>query len=141
MGNNEKNDCLYRCLWFYLHDNLPWKDDYQFKKALGIKQYDKITTDVIPRLEKLLKNVSINITGDFIYTSTLGKKIIIDLILINEHCTIDYKKIESKIRRVSRVELKPLMYNMITYEGYDGITTRKISLEEKINIFRVVIPS
>ena len=30
MGNNEKNDCLYRCLWFYLHDNLPWKDDYQF---------------------------------------------------------------------------------------------------------------
>ena len=62
MGNNEKNDCLYRCLWLYLHDNLPWKDDYQFKKSLGVKQYDKISTIEIARIEKLLKNVSINIT-------------------------------------------------------------------------------
>ena len=30
---NNDSDCLYQCLWYYLHDGLPWKNDYQMKKA------------------------------------------------------------------------------------------------------------
>ena len=134
MGEGEDNDCLYKCLWYYLHNSIKWKCDYTMKKALGIERYEKIDIKYIPRLEKLL-NVSINITGDYIYTSSLNKNLIIDLILTDEHCTINYDKIESKSKNVSNKELKPIMYNMISYEGYDGKTTRKITKIERNKIF------
>ena len=135
MGEGEYNDCLYKCLWFYLHDNIPWKCDYTMKKALGIdNRYEKVNIKHIPRLEKLL-NVSINITGDYIFTSTLNKNLIIDLILTNEHCTINYKKIDEKIKRISNTEKKPMLYDEMTFLGYDGQTTRIISKEERNNMF------
>ena len=31
---------MYDCLWYYLHDNLPWKRDYQMKKALKLPAND-----------------------------------------------------------------------------------------------------
>ena len=84
MGDSEDdNSCLYDCLWYYLHDNLPWQSSYQMKKAINVKPDEKISIKHIPRLEQLLKNVSINITGDYTYTSTLNKKLVIDLILVD----------------------------------------------------------
>ena len=134
VGTSEKNSCLYDCLWYYLHDNLPWQCDYQMKKALKLPPNDKIDLKYIPVLEKLLKTVSINVTGDFTYTSSLNKNLIIDLIVYDEHCTVNYEKIESKVKNISSKELKILMYNKIDYTGYDGVKIRKISMIEKKNI-------
>ena len=134
VGTSQKNSCLYDCLWYYLHDNLPWKCDYQMKKALKLPPNDKIDLKYIPILEKLLKTVSINVTGDYTYTSTLNKNLIIDLIVFNEHCTVNYDKIEAKVKNISSKELKILMYNKIDYNGYDGKKIRKISMIEKKNI-------
>ena len=134
VGTSETNSCLYDCLWYYLHDNLPWKCDYQMKKALKLPPNDKIDLKYIPILEKLLKTVSINVTGDYTYISPLNKNLIIDLIVCDEHCTVNYDKIELKVKNISSKELKLLMYNKINYNGYDGKTIRKISMKEKINI-------
>ena len=134
VGTSEKNSCLYDCLWYYLHDNLPWKCDYQMKKALKLPPNDKIDLKYIPILEKLLKTVSINITGDFTYVSPLNKNLIIDLVVYDEHCSVNYAKIESKVKNISSKELQILMYNKINYNGYDGNKIRKISIIEKKNI-------
>ena len=48
MGEGEDNDCLYKCLWYYLHNNIKWKCDYTMKKALGIERYEKIDIKYIP---------------------------------------------------------------------------------------------
>ena len=46
VGTSEKNGCLYDCLWYYLHDNLPWKCDYQMKKALKLPLNDKYILNI-----------------------------------------------------------------------------------------------
>ena len=56
------------------------------------------------------------------------------MIVYNEHCTVNYEKIESKVKNVSSKELKILMYNKIDCNGYDGKKIRKISMIEKKNI-------
>ena len=128
-GTNENNDCLYNCLWYFLHDQIPWENDFQMKKALKIPVHDKVNISYMPRLEHLL-NMSINITGDFIYTSSLNSNKIIDLFLLNEHFTIDYKKIDKKVYNVGTGERMPILYNKFTNVGYDGTEYRKLTRQE-----------
>ena len=104
VGTSEKNDCLYDCLWYYLHDNLPWKCGYQMKKALKIERNHKVNLKYIPILEKLLKKLSINETGDFTYVSPLNKHLIIDLVVYNECCAVNYDKIDAKVKNISSKE-------------------------------------
>ena len=79
----------------------------------------------VPILEKLLKNVSINVTGDYTYISPLNKNSIIDLVVYKEHCTVNYEKIGNKVKNISSKELKILMYDKINYNGYHGKKIRK----------------
>ena len=87
-GLSPVNDCLFQCLKFYCK-NLPWSNDYYFKKFLGVQPLEMIEVKHIPTIEKRLK-IGINISGDYVYTSTLKLKQIF-IKLENNHYSIDYQ--------------------------------------------------
>lgn len=134
---NNDSDCLYQCLWYYLHDGLPWKNDYQMKKALGIKHlihYIGVDIKYMQRLEELLK-ISINVTGNYVYTSTLKSNLVINLILENEHYSVDYKKIDNRVKKISNDERIPLIWNRKTNLCYFGSTIQPY--KKSFDIFNI----
>ena len=88
-GNDKFNDCLYNCLHSYLYNRLPWKKPDDLKKYLKLKRKDKIHYDYIKIIENKLKTYQINVRGDYIYSSPVKSNKVINLILSNEHYTID----------------------------------------------------
>ena len=86
-GASNFNDCFYDCLKYYIHNieeliGTP----ADLKSKLKIKRIDKIKIEHIDEIEKLLKNkYKINITGDYIRTSTINSSKEINIILQKEH--------------------------------------------------------
>ena len=92
-GNSKFNDCLYYCLKDAFQGdttklpkeiNKPWK----LKKFLNLNRNDKINISLIKDIEELLNKTSINIHGDFTYTSTKEAVLNINLSLKNAHYTL-----------------------------------------------------
>jgi len=134
--DSDNNDCVYKALYHVLFDSMPWKSALAFKRALGLKYNDKLDLyKHIPMIEKTLKNIAINVTGDYVYTSTVKSNKVINLKIINEHCTLDVPKSHKKITKVSYEERKPIIYDTISFMAYDGKKEYKMSKEERSKHF------
>eukprot|EP01040_Poterioochromonas_malhamensis_P016790 gene16790-19151_t len=131
-GNDKFNDCLYNCLRQLIHENLPWKDGESFKKFLGLNRFDKVPIDLIPKIEQKLRTFQINVRGDYVYSSTVKSLKSIDLLLQDEHYTINKMRYNKPrlFKYVSYNEKKPMLYDKLTFEGYDGKTKRKLSKQD-----------
>ena len=132
-GNDYNNDCLYNCLHLYLYDRLPWKQPEELKKYLKLKRNDKVPIDCIKKIEEKLKTYAINIRGDYIYSSTTQSNKIINLVLSNEHYTIDRTVDNCKCREISYTQKIPILYDKKANEYYDG--------EQKIKKIKVELYS
>jgi hypothetical protein len=91
---------------------------------------DKVPITLIPVIEAKLKTFAINVRGDYIYTSPIQSHKVINLLLQNEHYTVDRSYNIKHLTRVSYNEKKIMLYDRVTFEGYNGIEKRKLSKEE-----------
>ena len=107
-GNDRYNDCLYNCLHLHLYDRLPWKKPEELKKYLKLKRNDKVPIDLIKRVEEKLKTYAINIRGDYIYTSTIQSNKVINLLLSEEHYTLDRSIDNCKCKYISYSQKIPV---------------------------------
>ncbi len=105
----ENNDCLYNCLKELVPDlKKIWVNDFYFKKYLGLDKKDGVDVSKIKLIEKELKDYKINVNGDDQYISIKKAKYELFLLLVNEHYTIDKKKMWKN--RISDVRKEPLVY-------------------------------
>jgi hypothetical protein len=141
-GNDKNNDCLYNCLSemiFRINDYFSSPE--AFKKYLGLKRNRKVSIDLIPKVEKKLRSFQINVRGDHIYTSTVKSEKVINLLLINEHYEIDTSfKRPILCKSVNFREKIPILYDTITFEGYNGSEKRVLSKEERNDILSFKSP-
>jgi len=135
-ASNNKNDCLYQCLHNVLYNNLPFKDDTDLKKYLKLNADSKIDIALIPKIENKLKNIAINVSGDYCYTSQVKSNKIINLKLLNEHYTNDINKKEAKVKHVSYKERKPIIYDKNSFMCYDGNKEFYLTKEYRNEIFQ-----
>lgn len=139
-GTSKLNDCLYFCLKEYLHHRLPWEKPIELKNYLKLKRCDKIPISLIPKIETKLKTFQINITGDYIYSSQVKSNKIIKLILKDEHYSVDRTEFK-KISGLVYYHEKPIMlYDKLTYEGYNG-NELKILTKEELHLYKFDISS
>ena len=122
-GSSTNNDCLYGCLYEILENKLykifPKPND--LKKFLKVDFNEKVSISHMEALEKKI-NCSINVSGDYTYTTKLQSNKIINLCLINEHYTVNDKKRDlfNVNFKKSRRDRKIMMFNKATFTGYDG---------------------
>ena len=118
-GNSNNNDCL----WFCLNNAIPqyniWEKPEDLKKILNLRRDEKIDIKEIPKIEKALKHITINVYGDYIYTSLLENKLILNLKLTKSHYQI-YHALNRKVQYISYHEKRILMYDKMENIGYDG---------------------
>ena len=119
-GNDRYNDCLYNCLHLHLYDRLPWKKPEELKKYLKLKRNDKVPIDLIKRVEEKLKTYAINIRGDYIYTSTIQSNKVINLLLSEEHYTLDRSIDNCKCKYISYSQKIPVFVDKKANVCYDG---------------------
>jgi hypothetical protein len=141
--DSDNNDCLYNCLLKILLDNLIFKTPIKFKEFLKIERNEGVNIDRIKDVEAKL-NISINVSGDHIYTSVLKTNKQINLKLINNHYTIDHS-LSRKAIGVSYKERNILLYDKMADIGYDGVSIIQMSkrLLQDIYAFRcayIVVP-
>ena len=116
---DHNNDCLYNCLLSSLLDDLSFKTPEKFKEFLKIGRKEGVHIDKMSEIETKI-NISINVSGDYIYTSKLKTNKQINLKLINDHYTVDHQ-FSRKALSVSYKERNILMYDKINDVGYDGV--------------------
>ena len=133
-GNDKFNDCLYNCLKYYIFNIEDYFESApKFKKYLGLKRSDKVSIELLDKVEKKLKHFQINVRGDFIRSSTINSNKQINLILMNEHYEVE--KVNRKLIKIPRYEEKiPILVDSKTFEAYDGEKLYTISKEEYNNI-------
>lgn len=130
-GNSDYNDCFYDCLKYFIFniDDLLVSPE-NLKDKLKIKRNDKIKIEHIDKIEKLLKDkYKINITGDFIRTSTVKSSKEINIILEKEH----YKPLELKRTYIPCTRFKEKKIILIDKKNdftcYDGV--KKFVMDKK----------
>ena len=131
-GNSENNNCLYYCLKDILQDNIAWADGLQLKKFLNLKFKDKVPITMIPQIEAK-QRVKINVTGDYVYISTFQSQRVINLILQDEHYSLDMNNSSNIVKpfKICFKEKKPIIYDVKTEQAFDGTkqyTMNKIEL-------------
>ena len=134
-GADDKfNDCLYRCLKYYVFNIEEYfKSAVEFKKLLGLKRGDKVPLDKIDIIESKLKTYQINVRGDYIRTSTINSNKEINLILTNEHYEVE--KVNRRLTPYLKFEEKlPLIFDQKTLEVYDGLNKWKLTKEERSKV-------
>jgi len=141
-GNDYNNDCLYNCLHLYLFDRLPWKTPEELKKYLKLKRKDKVPITCIKKVEERLKTYAINIRGDYIYSSTIQSNKVINLVLSDEHYTIDRNVDNCKCKDISYTQKIPLLYDKkanIYFDGIETVTPPKLKQNPKYSKYVLVI--
>ena len=138
-GNSDYNDCVYDCLYKCLYDAMPWKSPAEFKKFLGLRRDDKVPVSSFDKIEDKLKNIKINISGDYTRESKVISNKIIRLIISNEHCVNDFRRDMDKINRnnICFNPRKPIIYDTATFMAYDGVKEWKLSKSERNEFFNV----
>jgi len=127
------NNCLYNCLDYILMSRNPWKTPNDLKRFCNVGASAKIPLNFIPKIEKEIKGFAINISGDYQYQSKVISNKQINLILKDEHITINY--IINNKRTKSRKEDKTLLlYDRIFKFCYDGIQERLLLDQERYKI-------
>src|SRR5690625_5010473 len=68
-GNDLNNDCLYQCLTKSIPKimNEIYPTPAKFKKELGLGRIDKVPIDVLPEIEKNLKQYKLAVNGEYTY--------------------------------------------------------------------------
>jgi hypothetical protein len=136
-GNDPYNDCLFNAVRNAITTyRLPkcFKTPESLKEYLEINRDDKIDITHIPKIEKLYR-ISINVSGDYYYTSPkLFPRILLNLLLIDGHYTIDdSKSITSTLLRGIPKRSQHLVLCLEksdSVELYDGTTHYELSYEE-----------
>ena len=132
--DNNHNDCLYNCMLKSInHSNI--KDSYnqawKLKKRLGLQRDDKISINLIPKLENGL-HVNINVTGDHYYVSSNKYSRTMNLKLSKEHYSLIAKSDKTFLKGVSYKSQSLSIYkcvkdditNEYVYTIYDGNNER-----------------
>ena len=127
------NDCLYNCLEFILMKKNPFKNPAELKKFCNVSASSKIPLSYIPMIEKKIIGFKINVSGDYEYKSNVISNKEINLILRDEHITINYK-INNKKSNCRREEKQIILYDKATQMCYDGIEERKLGYQERYKI-------
>jgi len=137
-GNDKYNDCFYNCLKDLINDDLIkcWKTPEAFKKYLGLSRLDKVPLSSIPKVEERLKTYSINVRGNDIYISPTSSNKVINLLLSNQHYTIDKELLPQSLcqKSISYKEKIILLYDTSTFEAYNGTNKYILSKEDKKTI-------
>jgi len=129
-GDNSLNDCLYYCLRdaYRYRSKLPEsiKSSELLKTVLDLQRNDPVPVNLISRLEKIIKTIAINVTGDAFYISKEKSQRQIILILANSHYSIAKNPKRKNLTGWFSESKKPLVYkedrvNNIV-EFYDGKT-------------------
>ena len=128
------NDCLYDCLKYYIFDIEDYfKSPAEFKKLLKLKRNDKVPLISIDAIEKKLKHYQINIRGDFIRSSTIPSNKEINIILKDEHYSVE-KPDRKLFQAIPRFEEKtPIMIG--NFEAFDGNKKWSMSKDEERSIY------
>jgi hypothetical protein len=134
MGNGNNNNCLWECLNFALLHRNPWKTPESLKRFLLVRNNDKIPLTLIPKIEEKLKSFGINITGDYEYKTTIKSNKIINLVLKDEHIKLDYSVDNKKVSNIRYNEKIIMLFDKMTFMGYDGISERLLTIPEKRDI-------
>lgn len=139
MGNSKNNDCVYNCLLSVLGSRLIklFPEPIDLKKFLKIPYYQKVDIGHIELIEKKL-NVSINVSGDYTYTSKLSNNKVINLKCINEHCELQNNKkdIFRLNKKMSYIERKPLIFDKVDdFTAYDGYKEFQLTKELRNSIY------
>lgn len=119
--DSEFNDCLYKVLRGVLGESCPYPDPASLKRSLKLKRKDLVPIDLIHKVEAKLVNIQINVTGDYIYTSTKEAIREINIKLLNGHYKYDPAG-RQPVRRIAFEEKVPLLYRgvdtgAITFDG------------------------
>jgi len=134
--DDEYNDCLYNCLKYYVFNIEDYfKSPSEFKTFLNLKRKDKVPLKCIDLIEKKLKTFQINVRGDFIRTSTISNCKQINILLINEHYSVE--KVSRKLLpnlRIKYEEKTLIMSDRQTHEAYDGNIKWIMTKEERLKI-------
>lgn len=136
--NNIHNDCLYDCLEYYIFNIKDYfKHPAELKKYLGLKRDDKIpaTKEIFDKIEAKLKTYQINVRGDTIITSTKQSNKQINIMLLNEHYSVEKIEKKSLTPLIRYTERKPIMLNKYKFEAYDG-KTKWNTTKQEINKIR-----
>jgi len=136
-GKGDLNDCLWYCINKTIEKYNPWNKPEQLKWFLNLKRNEKISIDRMEEIENKIKKVGINITGDYEYTSKLGKTNTINLILKDNHYSINHKVNQKVIGNINYKEKQIFMYEKKTRTGYDGESLfNDVSIDLKCKIMR-----
>lgn len=136
-ADDENNDCVYNCLKARLKRKMPWKTPAEFKLYIGLSRKAPVEFSSIPLIDNLIRDYRVNVTGDYVYTSTKKASLEINLQMIDGHCTLaEVNKL--KVTGVSYQEKTILMY---TYDKpkqiatcYDGTNTFTKTRQEIYNM-------
>ena len=140
-GAGYNNDCLWFCIDKAIPEYNPWRCPEDLKHFLKIDRNDMINIDLMEKIEKQIKKVGINISGDYEYTSKLGLLKNIHLTLKDNHYQINHK-INKKVNYVSFDERTILLVNknyntkntdFIGYDGENEILLNDILYDDIIN--------
>lgn len=93
------------------------KTPESMKKALSLERSALVPITLIPKLEKILKTIAINVSGDYSYTSPLRKARVANIILNQGHYSLVKAKGRKNIYWPSEPK-KPLVYKP---DGINGI--------------------
>jgi hypothetical protein len=94
-GTSDYNDCVYNCIKDI--DGQPFKDAVDFKNKIRIHRMAKVSLNDIPKIEELMKDYKINITGDMTYFSSKVAPKTINLIFSGEHAVLENPHIRNLI--------------------------------------------
>lgn len=134
-GNDIHNDCLYNCLKYFIFDlEKYFKTPSDLKTFLKLRRDDKIPWTCIDKIEKKLQTFQINLFGDQIRTSTVQSNKIINITLLNGHYEILKPNKPSLTPYTKYNEKKVLLYDKVSFEGYDGNKKWVLTKQEKNNI-------
>lgn len=125
-GNDEHNDCLINCIKKIVQ---TFKNDInaeELKQILGLDRDAKIPIAKLSEVEKYINDktqmlYAINVSGDAEYISTIQTNKKINLLLSNEHYSMDISKFSKQIRK-TRNERPIVMTEFLGDEvnAYDG---------------------
>lgn len=140
--NDNNNNCLYDCLSSVLYNKLCWKTPEQLKLYLKINVQAKIDISKMPLIEKALKNIQINVSGDHTYISTVNSVKIINLKLLNGHYSVLNNPENAKLNQdhISFTKRRPIIYDSRSYKNgsykaYDGTNEILISTKYKSQLY------
>ena len=140
-GDDDKfNDCLYNCLKYIVFNIEDYfKSPSEFKKMLGLQRSDKVPLSLIGFIETKLKTFQINIRGDVIRSSTIKSSKQINLILQNQHFTIE--KIKNTLTPFIKYDEKvPILLNRKTMEAFNGERQWNMTKEERNSYYKQASP-